>query len=1441
MLRVYKQWHTPVQNPIAPPMGGAMKPVRDLMKLITGIGPLYKQIQVASTNAAHTSEEREWLSGLVAMFDSIVGPILRDLGHTAWAPLYEIQADYEREYGVNYTGPTGHMLGRLMTRGEIATCFAAAKRLKRKDDDMDYDMLWRKKPQSPRLRTDCMGNRNIWTPRPAGLDPSNHAGIVERGIGNMYMMCCGWTPDRPGCWRSLIATQPENVVIPYRVMKQDPWKVMVDASDIPAFIKDTYPLEDDIEIGTAFKDELYYIALHERIQMIWKTVAVPIIKRVLTAYAVEVDEAINNDTPYSLTPVRKYMEPGELRDISALLNLIADYNIVQCGSMRESDWTDYIEMRLFKTYNISTHWTTETRAVLTLKNGDRVKQLPSNRVATRAELTAMTTNLTSESSTFSSLITLAGNMLTSSGRYYAPVNKTHIISIHSLQANGSKTSYVANMLAAYAAYEAEAMALQTAMNAALREYKKSGAITTKALISTTTSKSYPTLDQSSLDKATEDLEYDQFKAKATAAMDKKPVIDFTTGAATTNSLLQKVYTDEVLVPYNALTNALAYKLVKSQANPRAAARYATEMNAAEMTLAAAIAAQNARIEAIRPRLYLQAAFYNTIAMAPTQKLVARLLADVPSNFASNTKTRLNNITIYVKDKDAAVATYNGAIAAIDKLYNDAQALAKTTATTAATTVATLLAKDATDIADVNGQRVALLAAADALILIDDTNQLGIDIKRKIEQLYVPDATTYGAAMAAPQTAYLAAWNTSLVAAAANLANALKDLIASLDKTSGTRIAIGILDDAIKELSDQQPLFLSQQQIEQRDNGIITQRLSQMGPEFRDWINSSYETAFISTSTNGLKELRKLWDSSGKPIVRPFVKNVTVVNTITKKVDSSRDDLYHDMVNQDRIQQVPFSVGRQFWITSASFKPAAAAWQLFAMHLASLGTSKEVQATASMNAAIATLPAQPTSGKEVTIAQAVSSAGHVQTKIADYNAIPGIMTQVGLRWIDNSCWIDATLMALFNIPETVISNHMYNTREIRIPNEQLTFPDGTMINVPCDKDHVSLHNDILSDIDYIQSPQSNDAQRVCALRNHWMSKCVQSRFTNKMDDLGEMSAVLQTIQMLYPTIPFDVTRNGVTLVPSTPPTPPTPPKPPVPILPFLVGGTKPVEIVTEHDDDPLYDALKVRNDVAEYDTQGAYTLVAIIYQLVSNVSGVATGTHFIAHINDFAIGTWYLFDRAGGQVAMSILTAAEINNQMKRSAKYNGSIRRPAAFIFYKNDEVARIKKLKAIALAAAVAKVPVVLVPKAPTVPTLQWEHSQMHPSITNKDWNEFVKYYATIAGKPSTLPTDPSHLYDAWLDDLRRKRLGFALASLPTAADDARIALADFWRDTDMVKRYNVQITALGLKAVPTAAGDRARWIKEFDKSVIGVAWDVMDDEDKRFYHVRLETRNYK
>lgn len=159
---------------------------------------------------------------------------------------------------------------------------------------------------------------------------------------------------------------------------------------------------------------------------------------------------------------------------------------------------------------------------------------------------------------------------------------------------------------------------------------------------------------------------------------------------------------------------------------------------------------------------------------------------------------------------------------------------------------------------------------------------------------------------------------------------------------------------------------------------------------------------------------------------------------------------------------------------------------------------------------------------------------------------GVISKSYLGWIDASCWMDASYVTLFSIPQNTWTTEIFRTKNILRPQIVLMFPDGTEKSVTeadvtiCSDDKMrKLHSDLLDDIIDIQKPEEGKKE-LCRSKANWYKTfgCVSDPAINADESPDIVFSSLINLYQLQNTISFDPTKgsdkpdNNITVPPTT---------------------------------------------------------------------------------------------------------------------------------------------------------------------------------------------------------------------------------------------------------------------------------------------------------------------
>lgn len=485
--------------------------------------------------------------------------------------------------------------------------------------------------------------------------------------------------------------------------------------------------------------------------------------------------------------------------------------------------------------------------------------------------------------------------------------------------------------------------------------------------------------------------------------------------------------------------------------------------------------------------------------------------------------------------------------------------------------------------DVKAEIAKIMAAVETLKTSDEYSQDYLEFNRKLEKLQnslpkddtvfqprpeillVPgDENTKLDTVEKVKAAYVAKWKESngLLGAAKNLADALVNLVNSLSATNQNARAKDVeqLLTSIEKNAEQALAFAetepqrearlareqrAKEEAERlkREEAARQKRLVETEERklatFFNWINMDTtinKTEFFRESLSGLQNLDdyilkdfsqdttkqsyliRLEDDYLFP-ARPFLKKADPTdNTLTITLGRWEDD-NHFVAREDEIY-------RSLYVEGANLEVVKDTYRLFAQTLTHWGLPTQAKIEQDFIKKLITeyeraLPAQQPNYWTRDFSNLKNSVDVSKISKSQPVVYPkdGMISQSLLGWIDSSCWMDASYVVLFSIPQNTWTTKIFTTQNILRPQIILQFPDGTTKTIKelkedkCTDDKMrDLHKDLLEDIIDIQKPEPGKKE-LCRTKLKWSENygCVSNPSTSS-DDTPDI--VFESLINLY---------------------------------------------------------------------------------------------------------------------------------------------------------------------------------------------------------------------------------------------------------------------------------------------------------------------------------------
>ncbi len=1350
-MRVYSQWHTHPQDPlIKKSVDVEAETARSLHELVPSDQPLYACIKnaYANNNLRLTTTERNWLSDVINQFDQYVTGLLIYSRTPEWP---ELDDDYKSIYGQRPSKEDNRkkVMARVVTLGEVQMIMRSIEKQQNEyhsssnaASSLNLDFLMRPRIPDRLYRTDCSGNREYWhtgtnqqQPTIAGgqvgaLDPTNHWGIMvdtegprkyaaRLGYSRVRMACCGELVDHTaGCWISLAANQVVGEVVPYILMPVDPWPKL--AAD------DSYNFDLASQIGTAFQDARKYMALHNEIKKIWSNLE-QLIRNAYKTYMRALDDVIADEKPLYFNPTMKHIEPPELFTIISVMRLVFEYNKMHCGDTFPAsldEWRAYIDQTLFKVGSISAVWTDDARGGLPIidANGKRVRVrlFHTQRLATETE-TKDKLDVLVQSNKYDALkgiIQYFREEIVEIGYALATYNKIMMIT------QKHRSAVMTTFVAAYEQGKNSLMVDQLHINALMKTLR-SGGIPTYFDV-TQIQLTYP--DDNELKKAEFDVECDNAQAHVNAIVanvtEPWPLLD--TSPAETNPLTSARYA-VVLDTFQDVrySGTLLQQAHGDKFSSNLFRKYAEAVDGAYALYLQSIAVlqQSLRVEYVN--LSKIAMRYDAIVNnASDDDVKTKLLNDISDDPIDDIEKQLREITKQLFD---AKGVFERLVAEQTRLYDEEQQDFRNDAVKQIDEIMakTLVAQD-TDAYSLESLIEKLESAVKALDSIDELRQRAGGYSRKLHQM-----TKYiykdKIADNDKHKEYDNRWK-SIYASATQLLDALTKLVNGTQVEDPVVILNRMIVDGEAAVVG---LETNEERIERlrkeaEEEGLIAFRTDelQIAKTFfsAPLLATSYEVPWnqVRDYEAALKSGNKIAIFNIPAMLLPVPHSLDDDSSIRETNDYT--GVY---ISDDREENIV----QKYWNARVNW-------------LIVFGIDRyEREATIELNRVYGDyqklFEKQP-KRVEFTPLDEDQLVVDVNSKTEAPRMYGGgtLFNRKTQEWADNSCWMDTVFLTLFSIPQTQISQAIFNAKKIVVKkkigttlilkdNSQKTVNKRDLPSINCDEAEVKeLHDTAITDIAHIQR---NDKSDPCPLQSmkHWKNKTTKCLvFANddspvEKTNMGEIHIVLESLITFYQLQQMVSIESRMT----------------GPLLydPQNAHGSCLHVIYTDN-------ALKTNQRPVINDGYG--------YQLYGMIGHHSQ--HFVTYLKDFESGRWAYFNLSQETKIREWVTYNNERPQMDGGFEIR-------ALVYMKTTEIDRL--LAESDKASASFKTPSALI--------TQWSIPNLKPQDFTEYANTFAKVHKLIdkTNRKDTIVQYPTAnanewcIEKIWNDQGRRQAFGHALA----------------------------------------------------------------------------------
>lgn len=1200
------RWHTePEETPFTGYSSSTGRRQKELSELINSNStrPLYWEIQ-DKLSSPLSREDQEWLQSIGDAFDSYVIKILNGLHIRPWDFDYNIRKEYELEYGVFPPTdlPLRGVMGRLMSYKEIWNYVYESQ-----SSAGVTDWFWRRPQTEPIWTLDCIsgGYRNEktqpfrtvmtglnprdlrrayevvlerpWTSR---LDPVHHWGVYIDQGDNYYkddpvrilMACCAeHVGHTDGCWIALRGdpTALEGVVKPYQVFPYV-FRNVWETGAIPS--EDA--IKRDVVWGTAFKDYARYELLHNRIQAGLDAAAKAIRSGygkyqtlLQTAIDTTEDDESRDRRPYESDSV---LSDSERESIASVIRLQYEFNAIQCiGEMPLM--ADYVNKHIFKVSDMLVHFTYDKKGGLLLSTGQRLKMLSEKQLETLQRLNSFKTLIRDAvadpkqttpvylNSIFKSVeaIETRINEIRSAQGDLDEINRLNnkLLSLGSnppqwVFDKGFDWNAIMDVFKSYETVQTEIIQKQKEINKTVRSLKPSS--TQPILVSDVITAPQPIPTTWKTDK----VEFDK-------RLDAALLLEETKKLPDDSKIPLKID-----FPSNPHYVDVVNSFEKIQSLKQTVVTVKQAQHTSQVT-SAALADFDTRIKTIFNNLRK-----TETALKRRARLIRYINASKYSDAAKNFILSGLSIKTFMAQNNAAVAnaetdilqaktTYEAVITAEDKKYEDAQKKIKTDVIQELGLVDgnTIISKPD----DVNLQINNLFEIAEKLKPLDEWNQTYLGYNKTLAQI---KDNLVAAVPSAQAQAYVDAWNggnRNLMAAAAALANAMKDLLNGLNVTKNK----DEISDILKELKDKSELAYSKvETLEQRAERLKReQEEKDEAEEKRQRLERErLEQERLEQERLAREQLaaqdKQILEANKKKYAQldAWIKmqgNVFYAKSdtgLSEKDGLNADDLKNRYTKEEmswpffkdgKKLPIEFDVGQlprtqfpytKLYLENTTNTIIEQAWKAFGEYVLYKGTSQENAKKEYLKLLLGSyqqaLPDQPVYVLDEWIEV------DLQKFPKEFNALKmpqdSAFHTKTIVWNLNSCWIDSSFLALFAYPGNILTEHIMTRGKGYFKQRTIVWennPTPLGITDGCDEQALkNLHLTIVDDIQRIENPLP--ANPVCPLktRDEW-SKCVvgpleiDTKTGKAKGPYSLASNVLWTMKQIYKMDDFEIDEDS----------------------------------------------------------------------------------------------------------------------------------------------------------------------------------------------------------------------------------------------------------------------------------------------------------------------------
>lgn len=455
----------------------------------------------------------------------------------------------------------------------------------------------------------------------------------------------------------------------------------------------------------------------------------------------------------------------------------------------------------------------------------------------------------------------------------------------------------------------------------------------------------------------------------------------------------------------------------------------------------------------------------------------------------------------------------------------------------------------------------ILQSIESLKTVYALEQQYLNYKNRLEAIFKTLPSKVSVDAAPKKGDYLNAWKTDVLVAASALASALQSLLSNLNdlpqqnalvsralETFETKLSAATVlieteaDRKAKEAREEAEKLEKERKKREEEERLRRVQLAKDELEVNNlravytnldnWTKQS-GSSFISGSNTGLS-LDRGFQNAGAALLNVnvgFKKQLVENNVLLQNGDIPQ----FLQTRTPSIQKIYVGI----YLENSDTNPIEETWKKLSEWLFYANTSQKKQKEADVLKTLASykqaVPRLLLSVEEEGVLANVSS--NKTSDLSTFNSLKippdNMFYTETIKWNANSCWLDASFLALFGYPKNIIAQRIVETNNLLTNRRKLAFSDKATkyIDNDCKEDDLKkLHKGIIEAIFQIQQPKATSPVCYLNVRDLW-TKCVLGALNRGAsgiadDQFNESLSALNTIIELYQL--GDIITNDQTL-------------------------------------------------------------------------------------------------------------------------------------------------------------------------------------------------------------------------------------------------------------------------------------------------------------------------